>query len=194
MFYTIYKITNTVNGKFYIGKHQTENLDDGYMGSGKLVKRAIKKYGKDKFKKEILFLCESGQEMDQKEKELVEVGSHTYNLCEGGKGGFGYINKNGLSIMTIDKLNTRRREKISANSEFAQIMVDLAKKANKKSVERLQTLSQEERDQKYENFTFKGKIHSEETRAKMSLAAKGRVPWNKGVPRTSEENRKSEME
>ena len=96
--------------------------------------------------------------------------------------------------MTIDKLNTRRREKISANSEFAQIMVDLAKKANKKSVERLQTLSQEERDQKYENFTFKGKIHSEETRAKMSLAAKGRVPWNKGVPRTSEENRKSEME
>ena len=155
MFYTIYKITNTVNGKFYIGKHQTENLDDGYMGSGKLVKRAIKKYGKDKFKKEILFLCESEQEMDQKEKELVEVGSHTYNLCEGGKGGFGYINKNGLSIMTIDKLNTRRREKISANSEFAQIMVDLAKKANKKSVERLQTLSQEERDQKYENFTFK---------------------------------------
>jgi len=194
LFYTIYKITNTVNGKFYIGKHQTENLDDGYMGSGKLVKRAIKKYGKDKFKKEILFLCESEQEMDQKEKELVEVGSHTYNLCEGGKGGFGYINKNGLSIMTIDKLNTRRREKISANSEFAQIMVDLAKKANKKSVERLQTLSQEERDQKYENYTFKGKIHSEETRAKMSLAAKGRVPWNKGVPRTSEENRKSEME
>ena len=97
MFYTIYKITNTVNGKFYIGKHQTENLNDGYMGSGKLVKRAIKKYGLDKFKKEILVLCESEQEMDQKEMELVEVGPHTYNLCEGGKGGFGYINKSGFT-------------------------------------------------------------------------------------------------
>lgn len=96
MFYTVYKITNRINNKTYIGKHQTRNLDDEYMGSGKLVKRAINKYGKENFSKEILFVFKTEQEANNKEKELVVVSENTYNLCPGGHGGFGYINENNL--------------------------------------------------------------------------------------------------
>ena len=56
MHYIIYQITNTVNGKIYIGKHQTTDVNDSYMGSGKLLKAAINKYGLAAFKKEILHI------------------------------------------------------------------------------------------------------------------------------------------
>ena len=52
--YTVYKTVNLVNGKYYIGVHKTDNPYDDYIGSGKLIKRAIKKYGKDSFHKEII--------------------------------------------------------------------------------------------------------------------------------------------
>jgi len=94
MFYTVYKITNQINNKFYIGKHQTGDLDDGYMGSGKLLKKAFAKYGITNFKKEILFIFDNEMEMNAKEKELVVISEESYNLCPGGKGGFGYINSN----------------------------------------------------------------------------------------------------
>ena len=62
MHFTIYKTTNKANGKYYIGQHQTEDLEDGYLGSGKHLKAAIKKYGKS-FVKEILFVLGSFEAM-----------------------------------------------------------------------------------------------------------------------------------
>ena len=91
MKYTIYKVTNNVNGKIYIGKHQTENPDDGYYGSGVAIKNAIKKYGKDNFTKEVLHIFESEEEMNMKEVELITEEfvsrTDTYNMGVGGEGG-----------------------------------------------------------------------------------------------------------
>lgn len=96
MFYIIYQITNLINNKIYVGKHQTKNIDDSYMGSGKLIKDAIKKYGIENFKKEILFWFDNESDMNKKEAELITeefcLRENTYNLCPGGKGGWGYIN------------------------------------------------------------------------------------------------------
>jgi len=100
MFYTIYKITNQIDGKFYIGSHKTKNLNDDYMGSGKYLIRAQEKYGIENFEKDILFVFETADEMYAKEAEIVNedflATENTYNLRVGGFGGFDFINKNKL--------------------------------------------------------------------------------------------------
>ena len=77
-----------LNGMIYIGQHTTTNPNDAYMGSGKYIVRAIKKYGVENFKKEILFECASQEELNSKERELVNEDfvnrKDTYNLVMGG--------------------------------------------------------------------------------------------------------------
>lgn len=82
MIYYIYKITNINTQKVYVGSHQTNNIEDGYFGSGIYLKRAIAKYGMDQFKKEIIEFCTSKDEMHKRETEiLLELqNQNTYNL------------------------------------------------------------------------------------------------------------------
>ena len=92
MFHYVYEITNKINGKKYIGKHSTNNLNDKYMGSGVAISEAIKKYGIENFSKNILHLCDSEEEafkFELLEIEKVEATKNSlyYNIASGGKGG-----------------------------------------------------------------------------------------------------------
>jgi len=89
--YVIYKTINTVNNKYYIGKHATNSLDDGYLGSGKLLSLAVKKYGKDNFLREILYTFNTLDELNSKEREIITEDvindKNSYNITLGGQGG-----------------------------------------------------------------------------------------------------------
>lgn len=90
MVYTVYKVTNKLNGKTYIGVHKTDNPMDSYMGSGKAIKNAISKHGIENFTKEILNECDTSKEAYEIEKELTKdfTSKDNYNMRLGGVGGF----------------------------------------------------------------------------------------------------------
>ena len=93
MHYLIYKITHRDSGMYYIGAHKTNDINDGYMGSGKYIKLAQKHYGIENFDKEILFDFLTEDEMWKKEEELVDFKDKmSYNMTAGGIGGWSHAN------------------------------------------------------------------------------------------------------
>ena len=93
--YFVYQTTNQINGKVYVGVHKTTNINDGYIGSGINLQRAIKKYGIENFTREILCFTETYSEAFEIEELIVDhnfVNSpNTYNMKLGGHGGFDHI-------------------------------------------------------------------------------------------------------
>ena len=175
MFYTVYKITNKLNGKFYIGKHQTTNLDDGYMGSGTYLRNAIKKHGEHNFTKELLGIYSTVDEMNQAEKDLVILDeSISYNLCPGGQGGFGYINDN---LSKFPQKNQKARKIADAVNEkkygpgWRTVVGKLGVKARQ---EKYPTLSSDVAKRGHEEgwFSFKGRKHTDKTLNKLKEAHK----------------------
>jgi len=98
MFFTVYKTTNLINGKIYVGLHVTDNLEDDYLGSGSQLKLAVKKYGKENFKREYIKICNSPEEMYELEAEIVNEDfvkrTDTYNMKTGGTGSWYHVNSN----------------------------------------------------------------------------------------------------
>lgn len=141
MYYTVYKTTNLVNSKIYIGVHKTDNPNDTYLGSNRILKAALEKYGQEKFKKEILFNCSSEEEMYRKESELVTEDfcsrKDTYNIAPGGKGNsnFGKIvteRKIGIHAMTFEE-RSQRSKNTQANLDPAHFK-EIRSKAGKAGI------------------------------------------------------------
>lgn len=92
MFGYIYKITNLHNNKVYIGKHKYDKpeLDESYIASGSLINKAINKYGLENFMRELVVVCDSVSELNEKEKYYIKFFNsmypNGYNLTSGGDG------------------------------------------------------------------------------------------------------------
>lgn len=181
----IYLTTNLVNNKTYVGQRTLKNNsgDSTYLGSGRLIKAAIKKYGRENFSRQTLIIIESRKEADEYEKQFIEMyrlfGKCQYNIADGGHGsngnrGIPHTEEHKKRISEAQKgkqrhpLTEEHKEKIRqamlgrkcpwatghAHSEASKAKISAAKKGVKFSAEH---------------------------RAKLSAAAKGRTPWNKGM-------------
>ena len=173
MYYTVYKTTNKINNKIYVGVHRTSDLNDNYLGSGKILGHAIVKYGVENFEKEILHQFDTCEKMYRRETEIVTnefiSREDTYNIKLGGEGGFDYIN-------SVDGLNNSNN---NMSEEGKQNISEFRKQWNKENSEQYYQFGFKGREKVLEiygkgNGTFRNKSHTEESKRKMSEARKGK--------------------
>jgi len=179
----IYKTTNLITGKSYIGKHSTNLVEDGYLGSGKYLSSSIQKYGRENFKREVLCYCNTIEELNTKEKENVKfhntLSPNGYNLLEGGDGGFNYLNnKNSFINKTHNReylinLTNKRLLRMDTDLEFRSrvsktISVGLRKRFD---------FNKENNIKNKSSMGFLGKTHKDSSKKiiseKLLLASKG---------------------
>lgn len=176
IYYIVYKTTNLVNEKFYIGKHKQTCLDfDGYLGSGNILKKAIEKYGKENFVRETIAVFECEKECYLKEKEILKEywqNDNCYNLESGGRGG--------------KTVSDESRERMSKSALKRGSHGPHTEETKRKMSERHNSLGMtgkkhsEETKRKMREKAM-GRKHTAESRSKMSASKKGKVPWNKGL-------------
>ena len=187
----IYLTTNTINGMKYIGKHYGE-LDDAYLGSGKLLKADIVKYGKEHFQKSILYISNDDLENSEKEKQFIALYNAVsnplfYNIHEGGSGG------NTTAGYSPEEKEALRRKLSEVNRGKRNGMY--GKHHTEETKAFLSYWAEFERDNSHyrtEDFRNKmselttgsnngmyGKKHSEESKRKMSENSKGKTSSEK---------------
>jgi group I intron endonuclease len=114
----IYKITNKLNGKIYIG--QSTKDDPSYLGSGIIIIKSVEKYGRDNFIKEVIEYCE-GDVVNEREIYWINFYNSTdrkigYNISTGGNGG-------NLGDMVNEKISLRQKGKILSKDIFGNIFI-----------------------------------------------------------------------
>lgn len=147
MVYIIYKTTNLINGKYYVGQHNT-SANDSYIGSGLILEKAIKKYGKENFQREILEICNK-QNKDEREIYWINKLSATnqeigYNLHNGGIGG-------NLIEWTEERRNERKGNKNIAKRPEVREKISKFWKGRKRSLENCKKYSEIKKGKKLSN-------------------------------------------
>lgn len=185
MYGYVYKTTNLVNGKIYVGQHRCPTFDTNYYGSGANILKAIDKYGIDSFKCELIEECSNDQELNEKEIFYIALYDSTdrnkgYNLTAGGQGTVNYRH-------TIDaKLNISKH-----NAKYwkgKQLSTETKQKLSQSHIGLVQSIETREKRSKallghkcwVKVSPMKGKHLSDETRAKLSQSHLGQIPVNKG--------------
>jgi len=192
VYFYIYIVTNLLNNKQYIGQHASNDESDSYYGSGKILERSIKKYGKNNFKREIIQYCDYEMELDECEiywiKELNTKVPNGYNLTDGGEGSRGMI----MSLTTRKKISKSHKGKPTWNKGLRGIYTEksLLKMSNSQknrepaSPETRQKISKANMGKKRsEEFKLNDALHkmgdlnpakTPETRIKISKKLKGK--------------------
>lgn len=161
----VYKITNNINQKYYIGVHKTDDVHDNYMGSGVAINRAIKKYGSENFKKEVLFIFNNESEAYDKEIELLENiwnEPNSYNMMPGGVGSWDYVNTLGFTnpMKNPEIVKKHVNQKMINGSYHSKKFIATAKKNLEKAMD-----------------SWTGSKHSEES--KKSISDSNKKYWAK---------------
>lgn len=169
-YHYIYKITCDVTNRYYIGMHSTNDLNDGYMGSGKRLWNSLNHHGKDNHTKEILAFYDNRELLVEAEKESITLDmvgdKDCMNLTLGGNGSFEAINGNGLN----NKVNQNQKggdaiaKRLKNDPELRKRYAEMGAKNFKEA----------HAAGKIRYDTFKDKSHSEETKKKMSESKKGK--------------------
>lgn len=129
----MYETTNTITQKIYVGIHKTKNINDGYLGSGKIIRQAIEKYGKEAFTRRIISFYDSENEMREAEKNYVTedfvARDDTYNLVVGGGCGWVYVNK--LAKGKPRSLDSRNAQSKRMLENYPETLREAAREAAK---------------------------------------------------------------
>jgi len=162
----VYCVENLINGKVYVGKHSTNNMNDGYMGSGKLLTKAIVKHGIENFRKHILQMFESSEEAFEFESKLVDENfisdENTYNLICGGE-----FRVCSLSASDAGKLGAIVN---LANPEFRKRFIERTKRNTPDRNRRLWKEGVYTNKHMLGNKWFVGKRHTDITKEKIGKA------------------------
>ena len=184
MHHLLYKTTNLINNKYYYGIHSAENIDDSYLGSGVRILRAIKKYGKENFTREILNTFETRDEALIAEHAIVDPDDeNSYNVDVGGNGtGDVYHRSKQVGKLISDgrigmKFTEEHKESIRKASTLSMENQDTRDKISQSLVEYYKRNPQSE-ETKQKRIATRAETyphHSEDTKRKISEAQIGKV-------------------